>query len=587
MKNNAFQTIKIYWSHVRRHRAVFFAIIFLAIASNGANSLVPVLMKKIVDSISSSGGRDVLFSAAIGFLLFAAGLEVFRWICFRAIGFTYIKLLARLLAEINNASFRHLHRHSFSFFSDNFSGSLVKKVNYFTRAFENISDNFLWNLIPMITNMIVIVAVLFSRQWQLGLIAFVWLAFFFALNFYFSSWKYKYDVIANEAASKTTGFLADTIANFSSLKLFNGYKRESKDFADLNDSIRKKNVFAWSMEEFFNSISSFLMVVLEVGLLWFTLRLWRAGLLTPGDFVMVQTYVIIIIGQSWQFGKMVRYFFRAFSDAEEMTALLLTDPEIADLPLAKELKVTAGKIEYEKTCFCYHKTRKILGNFNMTIGAGEKIALIGPSGAGKTTVVKLLLRNFDLTAGHIFVDGQDIARVTQESLWRNISLVPQDPALFHRTLRENIAYGRPDASEKEIIKASKLAHCHEFISSLPDGYETYVGERGIKLSGGERQRVAIARAILRNAPILILDEATSSLDSESERLIQDALEKLMAGKTVIIIAHRLSTIRKMDRIIFIDEGEIKEEGTHAVLEKKEGGFYRRLWEMQAGGFVSE
>ena len=200
-------------------------------------------------------------------------------------------------------------------------------------------------------------------------------------------------------------------------------------------------------------------------------------------------------------------------------------------------------------------------------------------------MIKLLLRNFDLTGGHIFIDGQDIAGVTQESLWQNISLVPQDPVLFHRTLKENIKYGRPNATDAEVLKAAKMAHCDEFISDLPEGYETFVGERGIKLSGGERQRVAIARAILRNAPILVLDEATSSLDSESEGLIQDALEKLMADKTVIVIAHRLSTIRKMDRIIFIDDGKIKEEGTHAELENKENGLYRHLWELQAGGFM--
>lgn len=585
MKNQTFETIKIYWNHIRRHKAMFLFVVFTAVIANASNSLIPIFMKKIVDAISSSGAKDGLFSAAIFFLLIAAGLELFRWACFRAIAFSYIRLLAKLLAEINNASFKYLHYHSFSFFSNNFSGSLVKKVNYFTRAFENICDSVLWNLIPMVTSMAVIVVVLFSRQWVMGTIAFVWLAVFFGLNFYFSNWKYKYDVIANEAMSKTTGFLADTITNFSSLKLFNGYKREVNSFADLNEDVRKKNVFCWSMEEVFNSISSLLMIVLEVGLLWFTLRFWRASSLTPGDFVMVQTYVIMIIGQSWQFGKMIRNFYRGFSDAEEMTVLLQTAPEILDKIGAEDLQVGNGKIEFKNVLFCYHETRKILENFNLSIKPGEKIALIGPSGAGKTTVVKLLLRNFDLTGGHIFIDGQDIAGVTQESLWENISLVPQDPVLFHRTLKENIGYGRPEATEEEIIKASKMAHCHEFISNLPDGYETYVGERGIKLSGGERQRVAIARAILRNAPILVLDEATSSLDSESESLIQDALEKLMADKTVIVIAHRLSTIRKMDRIIFVDDGKIKEEGTHEELAKKENGSYRNLWEMQAGGFM--
>jgi ATP-binding cassette, subfamily B, bacterial len=486
---------------------------------------------------------------------------------------------------MNNASFKHLHLQSFSFFSDNFSGSLVKKVNYFTRAFETITDNFFWNLLPMIVEMTIIVVVLFNRNLTMGLATLIWLVVFFVLNFFFATWKYKFDLLETQAISKTTGFLADTITNFSSIKLFNGNRQENKSFSDLTEDTRKKMQYAWSTEELFNGTSGLLTVALEFGLLIFAINLWRQGLFTPGDFVLVQTYVLMIIGQSWQFGRMVRTFYRSFSDAEEMTTLLQMTPEILDHPGAKELQVKSGAIEFKEVVFCYHETRKVLDNFNLKIKPGEKIALIGPSGAGKTTVIKLLLRNFDLTGGHIRIDDQDISAVTQESLWKSISLVPQDPVLFHRSLKENIRYGRPGATEAEIIKASKLAHCHEFISDLPEGYDTFVGERGIKLSGGERQRVAIARAILRNAPILVLDEATSSLDSESEGLIQDALEKLMKDKTVIVIAHRLSTIRKMDRIVFIDEGKIKEEGTHQELENKPHGLYRHLWELQAGGFM--
>jgi len=437
----------------------------------------------------------------------------------------------------------------------------------------------------MAIDMIIVVAVLCSRNLTMGLGTLAWLLIFFTLNFFFANWKYKFDVMETEAVSKTTGFLSDTITNFSAIKLFNGNQREKDGFAALIEDVRKKTQFAWNTEELFNGTSSLLMVILEFGLLIFAVRLWLKGQFTPGDFVLVQAYVILIIDQSWQFGRMVRTFYRSFSDAEEMTTLLLTAPDIVDHPGARDLIVASGRIEYRNVVFSYHETRKVLDNLNLTIRAGEKVALIGPSGAGKTTVIKLLLRNFDLTAGHILIDGQDIAAVTQESLWQAISMVPQDPVLFHRTLKENIRYGRPEASDADIIKASKMAHCHEFISNLPDGYETFVGERGIKLSGGERQRVAIARAILRNAPILVLDEATSSLDSESESLIQDALEKLMQDKTVIVIAHRLSTIRKMDRIIFVDEGRIMEEGTHEELEKKQDGLYRHLWEMQAGGFM--
>jgi ATP-binding cassette subfamily B protein len=497
----------------------------------------------------------------------------------------YFYFLSRLIAEVNQASFSCLHKHSFSFFSNNFSGSLVKKVNYFARAIEDILDNIIWSLIPLVVYGVIIVWVLWQRNFIMGAGTLVWLLIFFFSNFFFSNWKYKFNVEANEAVSRNTAFLADTITNFSSLKLFNGYQRETKRFSELSEELRRKNRFTWNMDEIFNAISALLMIILEVGLFYYSIILWREKIFTPGDFVMVQSYAILIINQSWQFGRMIRGFYRSFSDAEEMTVLLLSIPEILDKPGAKELKIAEGKIEFSKVLFCYHETRQVLCDFNLQIRGGEKVALIGPSGAGKTTVIKLLLRNYDLTGGHILIDGQDTAGVTQESLWQSISLVPQDPVLFHRTLKENIRYGRPEATDAEVLEASKMAHCDEFIADLPESYETFVGERGIKLSGGERQRVAIARAILRNSPILVLDEATSSLDSESEGLIQDALEKLMKDKTVIVIAHRLSTIRKMDRIIFIDEGQIKEEGTHEDLEKKENGLYRHLWELQAGGFM--
>jgi ATP-binding cassette subfamily B protein len=257
---------------------------------------------------------------------------------------------------------------------------------------------------------------------------------------------------------------------------------------------------------------------------------------------------------------------------------------VVDKPKAREFKFKHGAIEFSKVGFTYKEGVDVLSDFSLNIKPGEKVALIGSSGGGKSTIVKLLFRFFDIQKGRISIDSQDISTVTQDSLRKNLSLVPQDPILFHRSLMENIRYGKPEASEEEVVEASRVAHCHEFISGFPQGYETLVGERGVKLSGGERQRVAIARAVLKNAPILVLDEATSSLDSESEMLIQDALKKLMKGKTVIVIAHRLSTIMQMDRIIVIDGGKIVEEGKHKELLKAQEGIYQKLWNIQAGGF---
>lgn len=585
MKSKISRTISIYWKHISRHKPLFFLMFFTVSLSAAFNSFIPVYVRKLLDivSISDDSSRD--FKGALVVLGIMVAMEFSRWLLNRITSFSEMFFITKLKAELIVSSFDYLHKHSFSFFTNNFSGSLVKKVNYFIKAIESIIDSLIWNLVPVFINIIIIMSVLFWRSRVLGFCVLLWLLVFYSLTFFFSRWKYKYDVVANEATSASTGFLADTITNSTNVKLFNGHEREVKGFFNVNEDVRKKQVVAWKMDEIFNSISSLMMIILEFGLFFVAINLWKKGVFTVGDFAMIQAYAIMLIMQGWNFGWNVKQLYRSFSDAEEMTVILDSEHGIKNHPRAVKLKTGKGEIEFRDVIFNYNETRKILDNFNLKIRAGEKVALIGPSGAGKTTIVKLLLRNFDITGGKILIDGQNISRVTMESLWQATSLVPQDPILFHRTLRENIVYGCPKASDKDLFEASKKAHCHEFISSFSSGYDTYVGERGIRLSGGERQRVAIARAILKNSPILVLDEATSSLDSESEGLIQDALDKLMKDKTVVVIAHRLSTIRKMDRIIFIDDGEIKEEGTHKELLKKKNGHYARLWNLQAGGFI--
>jgi ATP-binding cassette subfamily B protein len=328
-------------------------------------------------------------------------------------------------------------------------------------------------------------------------------------------------------------------------------------------------------------------IFLIIGLYYFSITLWSKGILTAGWFVLIQLYMMNIFSKVWDFGKNMQRLYESLADAEEMTVIFNTPHEIQDVPRAKKLVVKKGKIVFKDVGFNYHATRAVLKKFNLEIAPKENIALVGASGSGKTTIVKLILRMNELTSGHIYIDGQDIARVTQESLWKNISMVPQDPILFHRSLMENIRYGKADATDEDVMEAARLARCHEFIMETDQGYDTFVGERGIKLSGGERQRIAIARAILRNSKILVLDEATSSLDSNSESLIQEALAELMKDKTVIVVAHRLSTIRRMDRIIVIDQGEIIETGKHDELAEKKDGAYAKLWQLQAGGFIAK
>lgn len=300
--------------------------------------------------------------------------------------------------------------------------------------------------------------------------------------------------------------------------------------------------------------------------------------------VLLQSYFLRLADNLWNFGAIVRAYYESFADAEEMAVILDTKYEIEDKTV-NYLKNANGEVEFENVTYVYENNHlKVLNDFSLKIPAGQKIAIVGSSGSGKTTLVRVLMRLFSIDSGRILIDGIDISTISQENLREQISFVPQDPALFHRTLMENIRYGKRDATDQEVMNAAHLAHCDEFIDALPHGYNTYVGERGVKLSGGERQRVAIARAMLKNSPILILDEATSALDSQSEALIQDALHKLIQGKTTIVIAHRLSTIREMNRIIILDKGKIIEDGHHEELKNNKKGLYKKLWDLQAGGF---
>jgi len=588
MKNNVKKTVGIYWQHMRKYKFTFFIILFVIIFTAILNSIIPVYFKKFFDVLSESGTpKDEIVKKLLAILLTILIIKTIRWLMGRSNVFLVSIFESNVMMDIKNTCFKYLHKHSFSFFNDNFTGSLVKKVNYFANAFEHIIDAFFFSILGLFVNITVVIYVLSLRNWTLGLIIFLWFVFMITFNILFAKFKFKFDVKKNETESLASGFLSDTTSNHSNVKLFNGYKKEVNDYAKINDKARKLTLFSWNLDTLFEAFQLLFMIFLEVGLFYVGIRLWQKNSFTIGDFVLLQSYVLMVSMKIMQLSWMIRGIYSSFSSAEEMTEILNIPNEIKDAKDAKKLKVVNGEIKFESVDFYYNDTRQILNKLNLEIKAKEKVAFIGPSGAGKSTIVKLLLRNHNLDKGKIIIDGQDISHITQESLWRNIGFVPQDSILFHRSLMDNIRYGKINATDKEVIAAAKLAHCHEFISKFPEKYNTKVGERGVKLSGGERQRVAIARAILKNAPILVLDEATSSLDSESEGLIQDALSELMKNRTVIVIAHRLSTITKMDRIIVIDKGGIKESGTHSELKQKKNGHYKKLWELQAGGFIKE
>ncbi|MSU60592.1 MAG: ABC transporter ATP-binding protein [Candidatus Staskawiczbacteria bacterium] len=586
-KISVIDVLKAFWRGMEPQKWKLFVILFGVIATNFLYIVTPLFYKQFFDTIFAGGETSSIVQILIRIIVYIAVLHGLAWLFTRIAELFNNVYQPMTMANLKQQAYGHLIEHSYSFFTNNFVGSLVQRVNRFGRAFERLSDNIIWHLLPLIVRVFGVLVVLFFINKWIDLVVLIWVSVFLTFNIFFSRWKLKYDIKAAEVDSKATGYLADTITNQNTVSLFNGVVREKRGYKNITGEQASLTNFRWNLDAVVNAVQSGLSFGIELVLFYFAIRYWSLGIITVGVFVLLQSYAGNLIDQLWGFTRIVRDTYEAYADAKEMVEIMTLPHEIQDVPKAKDLKITQGEIQFDNLQFGFNDTRSVLKNINITIRPGEKVALIGPSGAGKTTFVRLLLRLYSPTSGSILIDGQDITKATQSSLRENISLVPQDPVLFHRALSENIAYGKPNASRKEIERAAKAAHCDEFIKTLPQGPETLVGERGIRLSGGERQRVAIARAILKNAPILILDEATSSLDSHSEMLIQDALVTLMQGKTTIVIAHRLSTIQKMDRIIVIDKGKIIEEGSHATLLENPDSLYKKLWTLQAGGFLTE
>ncbi|MFH1253453.1 MAG: ABC transporter ATP-binding protein [Candidatus Uhrbacteria bacterium] len=579
------EVIKVFWQHARRYKGRVFLVLLLIILATTTELITPWLLKDLLDIVSTNTPDLSLWPILSKILLGMVGLYVFSFICWRSQGYLNADLQPRVMTDLEKTAIRNLLGHSYRFFTDNFAGSLVRKISRLSRGFERILDETVYRFLPLAVILVGTFIGLFLRFPIVAYVFIGWILFLIIINYFGARWKLKTDLLRAEMDSEVTGVASDVVSNINTVQLFTGNDFENQRFGKVKDKWKFLQRRGWWQGETLFAVQGLFMIPLEIGVLWLGAWWWIQGTFTAGDFIFLQSYILAVINRSWDLSRGFRALFEAFADAKEMVQILKTKHEVTDKAKAKELKVRKGKIEFKKVKFFFDKTRVILKDFSLVIKPQEKIALVGPSGAGKTTVTKLLLRLFDIKGGKIMIDGQDIAQVSQQSLRQAISLVPQESVLFHRTIMDNIRYGSREATDEEVIEAAKKAHCHEFIDSLPNGYNTYVGERGIKLSGGERQRVAIARAILKNAPILILDEATSSLDSESESLIQDALRELMKDKTVIVIAHRLSTIMQMDRIVVIENGKVMASGTHNDLLEEEG-IYQKLWKIQAGGFLA-
>ncbi len=563
---------------------LFFAVI-AALLIEAAGVVAPLFLRQFVNLLS--GGTptaDVVWAVFVALMLFTA-TNLMGWLGQRIRLYSVNRLESRVMVDLYQNAFDYMLEHSHDFFISNFTGTLTRRITRYARAFEQVFDSILFNFFPAFAFAVGIVGVLSLRSPLLGAGLLVWTVIFVYLQFRMMLKRQPLRIARTEEDSRVTGFLSDAVLNHSTITTFAALPYERAHFAETIHRWYAALKRVWDADLWVYGIQGLLATGIEFALLAGAIVLWQKGLMTVGDFVLIQIYVLGLFNRIWSIGQNMRQLYDAFADATEMLDIMELPHGIQDAPNAVPLTVPNGAITFDNVRFEYHDGHAVLDGFELDIQPHEKVALIGSSGAGKTTIAKLLLRLYDLTSGVIRIDGQDISRVTQESLRASIAFVPQEPMLFHRSLMDNIRYGRQEATDEEVIEAAKQAHCHEFISQYPEGFQTMVGERGVKLSGGERQRVAIARAILKDAPILVLDEATSSLDSESERLIQDALMRLMKGKTVIAIAHRLSTVMSMDRLVVIEKGSVVLTGTHDELLAQESNLYKKLWEIQAGGFL--
>lgn len=582
------ELIDFVWRFIRLQKWVFIAIFALdSLAWPIESMLLPYILHLVIDIFTRfEGDRVAAWQALQGPILGGFSLILYIEIVSRTMGFLMAKAVPKLQADLRMAMFDHVQHHSPHYFNERFAGSLANRITDLTTQVESILQQLFWPIVPALVTALLGSIFFWFVNPLFTWILLGWIIIHLGTTLFFTKSCDRYEHQHGEARSTLLGKIVDSFTNNFAVNLFYRFKYEKKLLAPFQNIEEETNVQSKRYVEKMRTITSvFYFAFAFLGMNGALIYLWLHDRISTGQVVQIFNAMWSISGIMWAVGSSFPILFQSFGTAKQGYSLMRDPQNLGDMPDAKPLKITAGSIVFDSVSFRYGD-REFFENKHVHIRGGEKVGLVGYTGAGKSTFINLILRFFPLHKGKILIDGQEIAKATLESLRGQIALIPQDPVLFHRTLRENISYGRPEASEADVVHAARLAHCDEFIRNMAHGYESKVGERGTKLSGGEKQRVAIARAILANAPILILDEATSALDSVTEKYIQESLHQLMEKRTTIVIAHRLSTLSKMDRILVFDKGKIVEEGTHASLMTKEG-HYAKMWKMQVGGFLPE
>lgn len=578
-----FKTLTLFWQAGLRYKPLILGGLLFPVGVFCVSTLAPLYIGRIIATLGRAGGHPSQY------IPYFAGAAIIGGISNR-IGFLcLLTQQAKVMRDLQTRAFDALLQRSVGFHNNNVAGKIVSDAIDFASAFGTIANALYSSVIPLVVSLTTGLIVISWQSWVLGLVVLGMAVFTVGTGLLESRRRARLRMHRLVATKAVTGHLADTIANIQTVKTFAREKDEIHQSDELSSHLMGMRIRDWSISGKRGNDRIAVLLALQALFVVIVIRLVQHNPSLLGIGIFAFSYTITLSNRLFDVNTMVRLVEEALLQASPMTLIMLQVPEIQDKAGALPLHVTRGAIELNRVVFHYHDTsadQVVFKDLQLVIESGEKVGLVGPSGGGKTTLTRLLLRFEDIDKGEILIDRQNIAEVTQESLRASVAYVPQEPLLFHRSVSENIAYGAPGASPEQVINAAKAARADGFIRRLSNGYDTIVGERGVKLSGGQRQRIAIARAILKDAPILILDEATSALDSQSEKLIQNALWELMQDKTVLVIAHRLSTIQQMDRILVLDAGKIIEQGTHRELLKR-AGLYAQLWAHQSGGFIDE